>query len=196
MIMDADHLHRIPRLEIEDGRKRFRRQRSFTSIEDLFRACFDYFEWCNENPIMMKKPMSISLGSGLGSEITLTDVPARRMYTEAGLVLHIGVGSNTWWQWRTVDAPLYWEEASEVIDWALMVIREQNITLAAIGELNPQLVMRILGIKEQVEMDSRMRIVNDNSDSINPEVLSKDERLLLYKALKKQREVEKDELLS
>lgn len=183
-------------MEVVDGRKKFVPQRKFASIEDLFRACFDYFEWCNENPIIEQKPMSVSLGSGMGSEIVLTDVPHRRMYTESGLCLHIGVGSMTWWLWRNPDAPNYWPEAQDVIDWALMTIRDQNVTLAALGLLNPQLVMRVLGIKEQVEMDSKTRIIQEAQDSINPDALNKEERLLLYKALKKQREVEKDEILS
>jgi len=196
MTVDKDHLHRLPRLEInESGRKRFYVRR-FATPEELFSACFDYFEWCNENPIIEQKPMSVSMGSGMGTEIVLTDVPHRRMYTEAGLCMHIGIGSMTWWHWKTPEAPRYWEEAQDVIDWALMTIRDQNITLASLGLLNPVLIMRVLGIKEQMEIDSRTKIIQQSEDSIKPELLSKDERLLLYKALKKQREAEKDELLT
>lgn len=189
-------LHRIPRLVADkNGRRTFTKRARYATPEELYAACYDYFEWCDENPIMTRRLVTVSNGGGMGSSVEQHELPQPRMYTETGLCLHLGIGHNTWLSWKDPMHALYWEEAVDVIDWAITVVREQNLTEAAVGGLNPMLVMRIHGIREQMDLKSVNHTTVDSDDGINPELLSPDERLLLYKAMKRQEDAKKDELL-
>ena len=90
----------------------------------------------------------------------------------------------------------YWPAGANVLSWAETVIREQNLTLAGSGFLNPMLVMRMLGIREQLDVKTEDVNPDGQAPTVDPKLMTKEERLLLYRAMKRNYEIQEDDILS
>lgn len=101
------------------------------------KACEEYFQWCEDNPVYEMKFV-------FSEEKSLTKP---RVFTIGGLCIFIGISKSEWDRKRNGDD----EDFKQVIDWAEEVIRNQKYTGAAVNLFNSMLIMRDLGITDKIE---------------------------------------------
>lgn len=107
----------------------------------LQEACEDYFQWCEDNPLLEEKAFCYE------GSITTHDSPKVRALTINGLTLFIDVTERQWREWRNTRQDLV-----PVIEWAETVIRDQKFTAAAAGLLNANIISRDLGLADRREI--------------------------------------------
>lgn len=196
MTDQPEELYRVPRLLADHNGKAVFVEKVFQTPEELFRACFSYFEWVDQRPFKRMKHLVVSLGAGMGSEVQEVEETLPRMYTIYGLILYLGVVPKTYYDWKDPMSRYYWPAGANVLSWAETIIREQNLTLAGSGFLNPMLVMRMLGIREQLDVKTEDVSPDGQATTVDPKLMTKEERLLLYRAMKRNYEIQEDDILS
>lgn len=112
----------------------------FANSEQLWKACCEYFEWVEANPLYEDRIVSFQ-----GAVI---HVPAAKMraMTIGGLCLFLGVARSTWNEWRSTRSDL-----SEVITHVDEAIYTQKFTGAAADLLNANIISRELGLADKQE---------------------------------------------
>lgn len=117
------------------------RDKLLTDPEALRSDCIGYFQWVEENPLQEEKIFSFQGSCNVGT------IEKMRAMTVEGLCLYLGIGYKTWRDYATRDED---KDFSHVIEWAESVIRNQKFTGAAADLLNPNIIARDLGLKENV----------------------------------------------
>jgi hypothetical protein len=107
----------------------------------LLEACEDYFNWCEEHPLMEAKLVSYE------GQSTIEEVPKLRAFTINGLTLFIDITDRQWRSWRTERQDLL-----PVLEWAEKTIRDQKFVAAAAGMLNASIISRDLGLADRTEI--------------------------------------------
>jgi hypothetical protein len=116
----------------------------FESPEKLWEACCEYFEWVEDNPLSEEK-LFASQG-----EITRVQASKMRAMTLAGLSTFLGIGEQTWRDYRVR------KDFSEVISKVESIIWDQKFSGAAAGILNANIIARDLGLSEKTETINRL----------------------------------------
>lgn len=118
-------------------RKKHGRGLKFETPEILWEKCVEYFEWIEANPLVENRPFAF--------QGVVTDHPVEKMraMTLEGLCLYIGTTRETWSDYRTKGNG-YSDIVREVED----IIREQKFTGAAADLLNPTIIARDLGLRD------------------------------------------------
>ena len=132
-------------------RNKHGRDALFKSPELLWQSACEYFEWCNDNPIIVTKSSSGSNGSS--NEVK----EYQRPFTKQGLFIFVGCSDT----WLTNFKKSCNSDFLRVIEAIEQTIENQQIEHAMVGVFNSNLVARINGIKEQTEN------VNHNTNVIN-----------------------------
>lgn len=112
----------------------------FTTPEELWAKCVEYFEWVEENPLVEEKLFSYQ------GEIHKGSVNKMRAMTLAGLCLTLGIRKDTWNEYRQR------QELTDVCDRVDEIIREQKFTGAAADLLNSSIIARDLGLRDTSEL--------------------------------------------
>lgn len=112
----------------------------FKNADDLWKACCEYFEWVEANPLHEAKAFSHQ------GTVTVQAMPKMRAMTLQGLCLFLDVSFETWSAWRKGRADL-----SEVITRAEAIIYSQKFSGAAADLLNASIIARDLGLAERRE---------------------------------------------
>ena len=112
----------------------------FTSADQLWAACCEYFEWVEAHPLWEVKVFPYQ------GEISQTTVPKMRAMTMEGLCLFLGIGTSTWHDYRGKD------DFSEIVTRVEHVIRDQKFSGAAADLLNANIIARDLGLKDGREL--------------------------------------------
>lgn len=112
----------------------------FEGPEPLWAACLEYFNWCEDNPLLESK------GFAFQGVVTKETLPKMRAMTIGGLCIFLDIARSTWDEWKNNRADL-----SEVITRAEAVIFEQKFTGAAADLLNPNIIARDLGLADRRE---------------------------------------------
>ena len=147
----------IPRAKAKEGDKRIGncfymlraksgRDKIFSSPEELKNAATEYFIACNNNPIF-----SVDYR---GKDVIQVDLPRQRVYTVKGLCIFLGVNSDYFSDFKDLIKGKTDEQSKEfsrVITWINDVIYTNKFEGAASGMLNPVIISRDLGLKDQVE---------------------------------------------
>jgi len=115
----------------------------FAEAYKLREACIEYFEWTEDNPLYEDK-----IGFYEGNATHTTAAKMRAM-TISGLCLYLGIGPDTWRDWRGKR-----EDLTSVISWADEVIKTQKFQGAAAGLLNPVIIARDLGLSEKTALQN------------------------------------------
>jgi DNA-packaging protein gp3 len=129
------------------------RTRIFGDPDTLWEEACLYFDWCDRNPWQRVELVKFQ------GDATQHDVPLGRPYTMDGLTVYLGVAGS---YFRTAKKELKDKiEAGKAgpNDPALVatmerieqVCRDQNISGAAVGVFNANLVARLHGIADKVE---------------------------------------------
>lgn len=114
------------------------RDAMFDDAEKLREACCEYFQWTEDNPLWEDK-----VGFYEGAA-THTDTAKMRAMTISGLCLYLGIGPDTWRDWRGKR-----DDLTAVIRWADEVIKTQKFQGAAAGLLNANIIARDLGLSDK-----------------------------------------------
>lgn len=125
------------------------RNKKFTS-ETLWKGCLEYFNWVEDNPLFETKVF----GTGYKAE-----VPKMRAMTINGLCLYLHISQNTWFDYAKQ------KDFSEVTTRADQIIKTQKFTGAAADLLNPNIIARDLGLRD----DSKREHTGANGRPLLPE---------------------------
>lgn len=132
-------------------RSKHGREKLFESPDLLWEAACEYFEWCENNPLIESKPMVVSIGNNQGSSVEMTEIPKMRAFTWSGLELYIDIH-----RLRDYKTNEKYQDFSPVINQIEKVIYEQKFTGAAAGFLNPNIIARDLGLVDKSEQKNEV----------------------------------------
>lgn len=108
--------------------------------QKLFEACNEYFQWCQDNPLLGEK---IGFSKAKACKAETKHV---RALTINGLTLFLFIAPSTWYDWRKNR-----EELQPVISWAERVIYNQKFSGAAAGLLKESIIIRELGLQDHTK---------------------------------------------
>ena len=114
----------------------------FKDDEQLWNACVEYFNWCEENPLLEEK---IFHTNGI---ITKDKVAKMRAMTIIGLCLFIDICENTWLNYKKNPDFL------RVILQVEKTIYNQKFTGAAADLLNANIIARDLGLIDKIAQET------------------------------------------
>lgn len=123
----------------------------FSSADDLWESCLEYFDWVHDNPLYEDKLITYQ------GEATHEAVAKLRAMTIGGLCLFLDIDVSTWSGWRADRADLI-----PVITRAEQVIYQQKFTGAAADLLNPNIIARDLGLSDKTE--TTHKVVDDGTN--------------------------------
>lgn len=134
----------------------------FENGEDLWKACVEYFEWVDANPLYEDRLVTFQ---GFARH-----EPAAKMraMTVDGLLLFIDVTWQTWGVWKASRPDL-----SETIARAEKVIRSQKFAGAAADLLNANIIARDLGLADKGEISGPNGAPIEVKDSTDLDVARK-----------------------
>ena len=113
----------------------------FSSPDDLWNSATEYFEWCEDNPLIESKLVSFQGVSNL------EEVPKMRAMTIAGLCLFLDISQDALSDYGKR------EDFIGVVDRVKNIIRQQKFTGAAADLLNPNIIARDLGLTDKTNID-------------------------------------------
>lgn len=117
--------------------------RTYSTPEELWIKCCEYFEWVEENPLYDRKAFSFQ------GEVITEDLPKMRAMTIEALCAFIGVDDRTWRRWKENR-----EDLCPVIYLVEKLIYEQKFTGAAADLLNANIISRDLGLADKQSVDN------------------------------------------
>ena len=109
----------------------------FSNPEQLRNACYEYFEWVEENPLYEEK---IFHSQGIITKDTITKM---RAMTIGGLRIFLGICEQTWVNYK--NNPDFLRVVKEVEE----IIYNQKFTGAASDLLNANIIARELGLADK-----------------------------------------------
>jgi len=118
------------------------RKPKFDDDEKLWDACQQYFQWCEDNPLLEDKVFHTN---GL---LTRTTIAHMRAMTIAGMCLYIDICESTWANYREKKDFLV------VITRAERYIYDQKFSGASADMLNANIIARDLGLKDRKDITS------------------------------------------
>lgn len=127
-------------------RSKHGRDKLFASPELLWEAATEYFEWCDENPLI-----EIDFK---GKDADRVELPKMRAYTLHGLCLYLDCNTQYFKNFRAQDR-VNAEDFSTVLTRIEETLYNQKFTGAAAGFLNPNIIARDLGLTDKKEMDHK-----------------------------------------
>lgn len=113
----------------------------FKDAEQLRDACYEYFQWVEDNPLLEEK---IFHASGVITKDTITKM---RAMTIGGLCVFLDIDRTTWENYRV--NPDFFRITKEVEE----IIYNQKFTGAAADLLNSNIIARELGLSDKVHND-------------------------------------------
>jgi len=119
------------------------RNKIFTDPNLLLEDCLEYFQWCDDNPLLEAKVFHTD------GHITMADLPKMRPYTIGGLCLFLGIDQKTWANYRNSEGN---EDFFPIISQAEETIYQQKFAGAAAGLLNTNIIARDLGLSDKKEI--------------------------------------------
>jgi len=106
---------------------------------ELQRACFDYFEWVEANPLTENKVFQYE-----GAPV-YAPVEKMRAMTKHGLCVFLGISRQTWDDYAEKD------DFMDIVSMVNDCIRDQKFSGAAAGLLNSNIIAREIGLAEKTE---------------------------------------------
>lgn len=110
----------------------------FSSPDDLWAACVEYFDWVEENPLYEGKVTSFQGTNKIEA------LPKMRAMTIGGLCIFLDIEERTWRLWRDERPDLL-----PIITRVEGIIRTQKFEGASADLLNPNIIARDLGLAEK-----------------------------------------------
>lgn len=141
------------------ARTKHGRDMLFSTPEILLDACYEYFQWCEDHPLMASEVVKFQ------GTATLTEVPKMRAMTISGLCLFLGTNERTWKNYR--DNKDYFHVVHE----AEKIIYNQKFAGAAAELLNSNIIARDLGLADKKEHSGKIDLGSKTDDELKNEIL-------------------------
>lgn len=135
-----------------EARSKHGRSPVFSSAEELWDACVEYFDWVEANPLYEDKLVTF--------QGTAKHEPCAKMraMTVSGLCIFLDIGVQTWHDYRAK------KDFSEVTTRVDEIIRTQKFQGAAADLLNPNIIARDLGLSEKTDQTTTHEVGNSVAD--------------------------------
>jgi hypothetical protein len=136
-------------------RSKHGRDKIFATPEIMWQAACEYFEWCDENPLIEVDYK--------GKDADKVEMPRMRAYTLMGLCLYLGCGTGYFNDFEAALAKKTDEiskDFSTVITRIRDVVYNQKFTGAAANMLNANIIARDLQLREQSDVNHRAVVTN------------------------------------
>jgi hypothetical protein len=111
--------------------------------DELLEKVNEYAKWCEENPLIEEK----AFGTGFVAKMN-----KMRAMTVQGFCLFANMSTNTFYQYEKDDA------YRDIITHVKSIFFAQKFEGAAADLLNPNIIARELGLKEQTEVDLKANV--------------------------------------
>lgn len=111
----------------------------FKTPAQLWKACVEYFQWVDDNPLQEEKLFAYQ------GEITRDTISKMRAMTLDGLCQFLNIGTSTWDDYRNREG------FPEVTTRAERIVRVQKFEGAAADLLNANIIARDLGLADKRE---------------------------------------------
>lgn len=129
-------------------RSKHGRDKLFETPELLWEAACEYFEWCDENPLMEV--------DFKGKDADRVELPRMRAYTIHGLTRYLDCNSKYFNDFKAANH----EGFSDILTRIMEIIYDQKFTGAAAGFLNPNIIARDLGLADKKETEKTVKRLN------------------------------------
>jgi len=136
------------------ARSKHGRDKIFSTDKILREGCEEYFQWCEDNPLKEGRATQFQ------GEFVYGEVSKMRAMTIAGLCIFLDICETTWAEYRKH------EDFTAVITRVEAVIYAQKFVGAAADLLNPNIIARDLGLRDNQHID-----IADKTDSPDEEEL-------------------------
>ena len=131
-------------------RSKHGRDKLFATPELLWEAACEYFTWCEDNPLMEV--------DFKGKDADRVELPRMRAFTLQGLCSYLDTNSTWFRQFRAAKH----EGFSSTLTRIEEIIYNQKFTGAAAGFLNPNIIARDLGLRDNQDVTSGGDSINFN----------------------------------
>lgn len=129
-------------------RSKHGRDKLFTNPEELWEAACEYFEWCEQNPLIEV--------DFVGKDATQVHKPKMRPFTMQGLCLYLDCNTHYFYDFEKAlkgkDDELS-RDFSYIITRIKETIYNQKFTGAASGFLNANIISRDLGLADKNQQE-------------------------------------------
>ena len=132
------------------------RNPKFKDAEQLRDACYEYFQWVEDNPLLEEK---IFHSQGI---ITKDTISKMRAMTIGGICIFLDIDRTTWENYR--NNPDFFRITKEVEE----IIYNQKFTGAAADLLNANIIARELGLADKIAQETTGAI-HVNTTVMTPE---------------------------
>lgn len=127
-------------------RSKHGRAKLFETPDLMWEAACEYFEWCEENPLI-----EIDFK---GKDADRVELPKMRAFTLQGLCLYLDCNTQYFKVFKS-QLPENEKDFNTVISKIEEIIYNQKFTGAAAGFLNPNIIARDLGLTDKREHDHK-----------------------------------------
>lgn len=114
------------------------RPRIFQSPDELWEKAMEYFDWCDNNPLLSYE--------WNGKDPVKCELEKMRAYTWTGLYTFLNITTLDWYKER--------EEFLPIIKRIQNILYTQKFEGAAAGLLNPNIIARDLGLADKSNIES------------------------------------------
>lgn len=134
-------------------RSKHGRNKLFESPDLLWEAACEYFEWCDENPLMEV--------DFKGKDADRVELPKMRAFTLHGLCRYLDCNTEYFRNFKNQER-VNAEDFSSVITRIEEIIYDQKFTGAAAGFLNPNIIARDLGLSDKQQVNQTLALTPFN----------------------------------
>ena len=115
--------------------------------DQLWDKAVEYFEWVDDNPLKEEQLFAYQ------GTIIKGDTTKMRAMTYQGLELYLDISSTTWKRYKDN------KDYRTITDAIQKIIYEQKFTGAAATLLNPNIIARDLGLKDEQKIDTEITVI-------------------------------------
>ena len=138
-----------------EARSKSGRNPTFSSPEQLWDSCVEYFEWVEDNPLQEEKATQFQ-----GAFIKGT-VSKMRAMTIGGLSIFLDISQETWSNYRKREGFLGVTRKVEDI------IKHQKFSGAAADLLNANIIARDLGLADKREVKGDLHVTDMSEEELD-----------------------------
>ena len=130
----------------------------FETSDQLEKACYEYFQWVEDNPLYEEKVFHTN------GVITTHQLPKMRAMTISGLCLFLDISQETWSAYRKRKEDN--QDFSGVTTRVEEYIYNQKFAGASADMLNANIIARDLGLKDKQEVDNTHTIKGELAERL------------------------------
>lgn len=144
-----------------ERRSKHGRDKLFKSPELLWKAACEYFEWCENNPLIEVK------GFAFQGVVTMKEFPKMRAMTIGGLCLYLDCTPDYFRAFKNQERKNK-ADFIPIINKIEQTIYNQKFEGAAADLLNANIIARDLGLADKTEIDMAATITETTNFKIKP----------------------------